>query len=319
MLEADRILDLGPGAGERGGEIVFFGSPQAIRAHQPSLTGQYLSGSKSVTPARAPAPSPRAPASAGGVVAEARSNRWLELKGACEHNLKSLDVRIPLKRLVCVTGVSGSGKSTLVEDVLYPALLKYRGKPTEAPGQFAGLTGAELIDDVVMVDQNPIGRTTRSNPASYVGAFDAIRALFAAEPAAQERKYTPGTFSFNSGNGRCPTCSGNGFEHVEMQFLSDVYLRCPECNGRRYREEVLEVRVEGRSIADALEMTVSQALSFFRDNGEVQRVLQPLADVGLEYLKLGQPVPTLSGGEAQRLKLAGHLAESGSRKRAAKV
>jgi excinuclease ABC subunit A len=189
MLEADRILDLGPGAGERGGEIVFFGSTQAIRGHQASLTGQYLSGSKSVTPARAPAT--RAPASAGGVVAEARSNRWLELKGACEHNLKNVDVRIPLKRLVCVTGVSGSGKSTLVEDVLYPALLKYRGKPTEAPGQFAGLAGAELIDDVVMVDQNPIGRTTRSNPASYVGAFDAIRALPAAEPAAQERKYTP--------------------------------------------------------------------------------------------------------------------------------
>ena len=317
MLEADRILDLGPGAGERGGEIVFFGSPQAIRAHQPSLTGQYLSGSKSVTPARAPATSPRAPASAGGVVAEARSNRWLELKGACEHNLKNVDVRIPLKRLVCVTGVSGSGKSTLVEDVLYPALLKYRGKPTEAPGQFAGLAGAELIDDVVMVDQNPIGRTTRSNPASYVGAFDAIRALFAAEPAAQERKYTPGTFSFNSGNGRCPTCSGNGFEHVEMQFLSDVYLRCPDCDGRRYRDEVLDVRREGAdgrrlNIAQVLELTVTEARAFFADTAEVAARLAPLADVGLEYLKLGQPVPTLSGGEAQRLKLAGHLAEAGS-------
>jgi len=317
MLEADRILDLGPGAGERGGEIVFFGSPQAIRAHQPSLTGQYLSGSKSVTPARAPATSPRAPASAGGVVAEARSNRWLELKGACEHNLKNVDVRIPLKRLVCVTGVSGSGKSTLVEDVLYPALLKYRGKPTEAPGQFAGLAGAELIDDVVMVDQNPIGRTTRSNPASYVGAFDAIRALFAAEPAAQERKYTPGTFSFNSGNGRCPTCSGNGFEHVEMQFLSDVYLRCPDCDGCRYREEVLDVRREGAdgrrlNIAQVLQLTVTEARAFFADTAEVAARLAPLADVGLEYLKLGQPVPTLSGGEAQRLKLAGHLAEAGS-------
>src|SRR4029077_10839383 len=317
MLEADRILDLGPGAGERGGEIVFFGSPQAIHAHQPSLTGQYLSGSKSVTPARAPATSTRAPASAGGVVAEARSNRWLELKGACEHNLKNVDVRIPLKRLVCVTGVSGSGKSTLVEDVLYPALLKYRGKPTEAPGQFAGLAGAELIDDVVMVDQNPIGRTTRSNPASYVGAFDAIRALLAAEPAAQERKYTPGTFSFNSGNGRCPTCSGNGFEHVEMQFLSDVYLRCPDCDGKRYREEVLDIRREGAdgrrlNIAEVLNLTVTEARAFFADAPEVAQRLAPLADVGLEYLKLGQPVPTLSGGEAQRLKLAGHLAEAGS-------
>src|SRR4029077_16380927 len=201
--------------------------------------------------------------------------------------------------------------------VLYPALLKYRGRPTEAPGRFAGLSGAELIDDVVMVDQNPIGRTTRSNPASYVGAFDAIRALLAAEPAAQERKYTPGTFSFNSGNGRCPTCSGNGFEHVEMQFLSDVYLRCPDCDGKRYREEVLDIRREGAdgrrlNIAEVLNLTVTEARAFFADTAEVAARLAPLADVGLEYLKLGQPVPTLSGGEAQRLKLAGHLAEAGS-------
>jgi excinuclease ABC subunit A len=317
MLEADRILDLGPGAGERGGEVVFFGSPRELRAQPRSLTGQYLSGAKSVAPAReAPARS-RATAGDGGVVAEARSNRWLELKGAAEHNLKDIDVRIPLKRLVCITGVSGSGKSTLVEDVLYPALLKYRGRPTEAPGRFSGLAGAELIDDVVMVDQSAIGRTTRSNPASYVGAFDVIRALFAAEPAAQERKYTPGTFSFNSGNGRCPTCSGNGFEHVEMQFLSDVYLRCPDCDGRRYREEVLDIRREGAdgrrlSIAQVLELTVTEARAFFADVPELAQRLAPLADVGLEYLKLGQPVPTLSGGEAQRLKLAGHLAQAGS-------
>jgi len=322
MLEADRILDLGPGAGERGGKVVFFGAPGQLRVSD-SLTGQYLGGRRSVAPwgesSAEGARTPRAPAvdEAGGVVAEARSNRWLELKGAAEHNLKNLDVRIPLKRLVCVTGVSGSGKSTLVEDVLYPALLKYRGKPTEAPGHFTGLAGAELIDDVVMVDQNPIGRTTRSNPASYVGAFDAIRALFAAEPAAQERKYTAGTFSFNSGNGRCPTCSGNGFEHVEMQFLSDVYLRCPDCNGRRYRDEVLDIRREGAdrrrcNIAEVLELTVTEARAFFADAAEVAARLTPLADVGLEYLKLGQPVPTLSGGEAQRLKLAGHLAEAAS-------
>jgi excinuclease ABC subunit A len=317
MLEADRILDLGPGAGERGGEVVFFGSPRELRAHPHSLTGQYLSGAKSVAPARASPVRQRAAAGDGGVVAEARSNRWLELKGAAEHNLKDIDVRIPLKRLVCITGVSGSGKSTLVEDVLYPALLKYRGRPTEAPGRFSGLSGAELIDDVVMVDQSAIGRTTRSNPASYVGAFDVIRALFAAEPTAQERKYTPGTFSFNSGNGRCPTCSGNGFEHVEMQFLSDVYLRCPDCDGRRYRDEVLEIRREGAdgrrlSIAQVLELTVTEARAFFADVPEVAQRLGPLADVGLEYLKLGQPVPTLSGGEAQRLKLAGHLAQAGS-------
>jgi len=327
MLEADRILDLGPGAGERGGEVVFFGSPREIRRSARSLTGEYLSGRKRVgTDADAIKSAVQRMGrnaqtgsvdSLGEVVAEARSNRWLELQGARAHNLKNLDVRIPLKRLVCVTGVSGSGKSTLVEDVLYPALLKYRGKPTEAPGEFSGLRGAELIDDVVMVDQNPIGRTTRSNPASYVGAFDAIRALFATEPAAQERKYTAGTFSFNSGNGRCPTCSGNGFEHVEMQFLSDVYLRCPDCNGRRYRDEVLDIKREGAdgrraSIADALNMTVTEALAFFADSREIALRLAPLSDVGLEYVKLGQPVPTLSGGEAQRLKLAGHLAEAGS-------
>jgi len=319
MLEADRILDLGPGAGERGGEIVFYGSPSELRASAGSLTGEYLSGRKAVVtaPGGATAAPPTRASGDGGVVAEARSNRWLELKGATEHNLKNVDVRIPLKRLVCVTGVSGSGKSTLVEDVLHPALLRYRGKPTEAPGQFTGLSGAELIDDVVMVDQNPIGRTTRSNPASYVGAFDAIRTLFAAEPAAQERKYTAGTFSFNSGNGRCPACSGNGFEHVEMQFLSDVYLRCADCNGRRYRAEVLDIRREGAdgrraNIAEVLEMTLTEAAAFFADAAEVATRLTPLADVGLEYLKLGQPVPTLSGGEAQRLKLAGHLAAAGS-------
>jgi excinuclease ABC subunit A len=351
MLEADRILDMGPGAGERGGEIVFFGSPREIRASGRSLTGEYLSGRKRVGapgkgklaalngpaasrgvaaeaaalgalprhggPAPHGGPAQHADPAPGEVVADAVSNRWLELQGAREHNLKDVDVRIPLKRLVCVTGVSGSGKSTLVEDVLYPALLKYRGKPTEAPGEFTGLRGAELIDDVVMVDQSAIGRTTRSNPASYVGAFDAIRALFATEPASQERKYTAGTFSFNSGNGRCPTCSGNGFEHVEMQFLSDVYLRCPDCNGRRYRDEVLDIKREGAnglraSIADVLDMTVTEGLAFFADSREVAARLAPLSDVGLEYVKLGQPVPTLSGGEAQRLKLAGHLAEAGS-------
>ncbi|MGH8303928.1 MAG: excinuclease ABC subunit UvrA, partial [Steroidobacteraceae bacterium] len=326
MLEADRILDMGPGAGERGGEIVFFGTPREIRRDRSSVTGEYLSGRRRVG-ARGTVGTPLPPAGggtdAGGtgapgeVVAEARSNRWLELRGARQHNLKEVDVRIPLKRLVCVTGVSGSGKSTLIEEVLYPALRKYHGKPTEAPGAFSGLAGAELIDDVVMVDQSPIGRTTRSNPASYVGAFDAIRSLFAAEPAAQERKYTAGTFSFNAGNGRCPTCNGNGFEHVEMQFLSDVYLRCPDCNGRRYRDEVLEIKREGAdgrraSIAEVLELTITEALEFFRDSREVAARLAPLSDVGLEYVTLGQPVPTLSGGEAQRLKLAGHLAEAGS-------
>jgi len=294
MFAADRILDMGPGPGERGGEIVFFGAPEKLKSEK-SLTGEYLSGRKV---AADPHP-PRKP------------SQFIELLGASEHNLKNIDVRIPLERLVCVTGVSGSGKSTLIQDVLYPALRKAAGKPTETPGAHRALRGAERISGAVMVDQSPIGKTTRSNPASYVGAFDEIRRIFAKTPLARERGYTPGTFSFNSGNGRCPTCSGCGFEHVEMQFLSDVYLRCPDCDGRRYRGEVLEARIEGKSIADVLELTVQEAGRFFRRNEEVQARLSPLLAVGLGYLRLGQPVPTLSGGEAQRLKLAGHLVERG--------
>jgi excinuclease ABC subunit A len=293
MFAADRILDMGPGPGERGGEIVFFGTPDKLK-HEASLTGEYLAGKRKAAQAST-APAPRI---------------WLTLEGAAEHNLQNLDVRFPLERLVCITGVSGSGKSTLVQDVLYPALLKQKGKPTEAPGAYRALKGGHQVSDVVMVDQSPIGKTTRSNPASYVGAFDRIRQLFAKSPVGKERGYTPGTFSFNSGNGRCPACGGNGFEHVEMQFLSDVYLRCPDCDGRRYRAEVLEAKIRGQSIADVLELTVSQALLFFYADAEVVQRLKPLVDVGLDYLRLGQPVPTLSGGEAQRLKLAGYLADA---------
>ena len=311
MLAADRLLDIGPGAGERGGEIVAFDTPDAVRANPKSLTGQYLSGAKVVAPRavqpKVPDDEPRA-----RMVPAQRSVR---LAGVREHNLKNITVDFPLRRLVCITGVSGSGKSTLIEDVLYKALRKAKGQPSEAPGDFDRLEGAELVDDVVMIDQSSIGRTTRSNPASYVGAFDVVRELFANDPVAKARKYTPGTFSFNSGTGRCPTCTGNGFEHVEMQFLSDVYLRCPDCDGRRYRAETLEIRREGadgtrKSIADVLDLTVTQVLAFFRGNSNIAVRLQPLVDVGLEYVKLGQPVPTLSGGEAQRLKLAGHLAEA---------
>jgi excinuclease ABC subunit A len=294
MFAADRILDMGPGPGERGGEIVFFGAPEKLKSEK-SLTGDYLSGRRvAAEPTKVSAP-----------------RSFLELLGASEHNLKNLDVRIPLERLVCVTGVSGSGKSTLIQNVLYPALRKAKGKPTEVPGAYRALRGADKVSEVVMVDQSPIGKTTRSNPASYVGAFEEIRKVFAKTAVARERGYTPGTFSFNSGNGRCATCSGCGFEHVEMQFLSDVYLRCPDCDGRRYRGEVLEARIEGKSIADVLDMTVREATRFFRKNETVQMRLAPLIDVGLEYLRLGQPVPTLSGGEAQRLKLAGHLVDSG--------
>jgi excinuclease ABC subunit A len=324
MLAADRILDLGPGPGEQGGRLVFFGKPKALLKARRSLTGRYLRGDKTVMHENfADRRTPEA------------TTPHLEILGAAQHNLKDIDVRIPLNRLVCVTGVSGSGKSTLMHDICYHALRKLKGRPVEAPGRHRRIRGHEHLADVVLVDQSPIGKTTRSNAASYVGALDAIRKLFAAEPLARERGYRAGTFSFNSGNGRCPTCSGSGFEHVEMQFLSDVYLRCPDCDGRRYRAELLEVkllptaatasgnkqikpreRLRAKSIADVLDLTVSEALAFFAGHADVLRGLQPLAAVGLSYLKLGQPVPTLSGGEAQRLKLAGHLAKAKGRKAA---
>ena len=386
MQAADRILDIGPGPGEHGGEVVFYGPVHELASATGSLTADYLFGRKRVD---------SSPSAAGGLLSygasnhadesrpashlaashadesrpashlaashadesrpashlvlderasdhldthrsapghargapESQSNRagprpLLHIEGVTEHNLKNIDVDIPLGHLVCVTGVSGSGKSTLVHDVLYPALLRAKGKPTENPGRHRALEGVEFIGEIVMVDQSRIGRTTRSNPASYVGAFDAIRSLFAKLPMAQERKYTAGTFSFNAGSGRCPACGGNGFEHVEMQFLSDVYLRCPDCDGRRYRAEILECKLARgdappKSIADILDLTVSEALLFFAADPHVCARLAPLADVGLDYLRLGQPVPTLSGGEAQRLKLAGHLAEHATRELAA--
>jgi len=297
MQAADRLLDIGPGPGERGGEVVFYGPVRDLPQAHASLTADYLFRRKRVDSQARPTP---------------KGAGTLRIEGAAEHNLREIDVEIPLQRLVCVTGVSGSGKSTLVHDVLYAALLRAKGKPTENPGRHRRVCGSESIDAVIMVDQSQIGRTTRSNPASYVGAFDAIRNLFAKLPESRARKYTAGTFSFNAGNGRCPSCGGNGFEHVEMQFLSDVYLRCPDCDGRRFRAEVLECKLERalsapKSIADVLDLTVSEALLFFAEDREVCHRLQPLADVGLEYLRLGQPVPTLSGGEAQRLKLAEHL------------
>src|SRR5690606_1812686 len=280
MVAAGRILDIGPGPGERGGHIVFDGTPAEL-SRADTLTGRYFGGRMRI---EAPRPLP----------VQDGTPRLL-LQGARANNLQGIDFSLPLGRLVCLTGVSGSGKSTLVQDVLYPALLKRLGRATEAPGEYAALLGAERIADVVMVDQTPIGKTARSNPASYVGAFDAIRKLFAAAPLAQERGYTAGTFSFNTGDGRCPGCGGTGFEHVEMQFLSDVYLRCPDCDGRRFRPQVLEVRIEhlGRSasIDEVLDMTVSEALDFFKGLRDVQWGLAPLADVGLEYVRLGQPVP----------------------------
>ena len=305
LRAADRIIDIGPGPGEHGGEICFQGTPGALLAAAGSLTGDYLAGRRRVA-------EPRAPASVTDTTPR------LRIRGAGAHNLKCIDVEIPLQRLVVITGVSGSGKSTLIGDVLYPALCQLKGHPEEVPGAHDGIDGADLIEDVTLLDQSPIGRTSRSNPASYVGALDELRKRFAALPLAKERGYTAGTFSFNSGNGRCPTCGGNGFEQVEMQFLADVYLRCPDCDGRRYRPEVLEVRLPppdgaggaALSLADVLDLTASEALARFADDAPLVRALAPLTAVGLGYLRLGQPVPTLSGGEAQRLKLAGHLAKT---------
>jgi len=299
MLAADRLIDMGPGPGERGGQIVFDGTPDAAREAD-TLTGAYLGARKQVSLGqRRPVWPPPA---------------RLILEGAREHNLTGITVEFPLQRLVCVTGVSGSGKSTLMQDVLYPALARHFGKATETPGAHDRLLGAEQLADAVFVDQSPIGKTARSNPASYVGAFDELRAIFANAALARERSYTAGTFSFNAGDGRCPACGGSGFEHVEMQFLSDVYLRCTDCDGRRYRAEVLDVKVmrgpQQFSIADVLELTVAEAVHWFQGDREVVARLQPLVDVGLDYVRLGQPVPTLSGGEAQRLKLAGFLAEA---------
>lgn len=299
MLAADRVIDMGPGPGAKGGKIVFDGTTQELKKSR-TLTGSYLRGERPFPRSKHKRINPANPA--------------LVLLGAREHNLKNLDIRIPLHSIVCVAGVSGSGKSTLVQDVLVPALLKAKGKSTEAPGAYEKLIGDDLITDISFVDQSPIGKTTRSTPAVFMGAFDTIRKLFAAAPTSRLRHYEPSMFSFNSGSGRCPSCSGSGFEHIEMQFLSDVYLSCAECGGTRYRREILEVKLRRKdkeaSIADVLDMTVDQALDFFSENKEIVRTLTPLVKVGLNYLKLGQPIPTLSGGEAQRLKLAKHLADA---------
>ena len=305
MFAADRMIDMGPGPGERGGQIVFDGSTEALRRTD-TLTGAYLGSRKQV--------------GLGLRRMVTDSTPRLILEGAREHNLKNISVDFPLQRLVTVTGVSGSGKSTLMQDVLAPALMRHFGKATETPGAHDRLLGADHLSDVVFVDQSPIGKTARSNPVSYVGAWDAIREIFAHAPESRQRGYTAAKFSFNSGDGRCPTCGGSGFEHVEMQFLSDVYLRCPDCDGKRYRPEILDIRIERQAVgdvqarklhvADILELTVSEAAALFAQDREVIRALQPIVDVGLEYVRLGQPVPTLSGGEAQRLKLAGFLAEA---------
>jgi len=292
MRESDKILDLGPGAGEHGGRLVYEGDLAGLCANPQSLTGRYLSGGLEI-----PVPAER----------RKPGKSWLRIRGARQHNLKAIDVDIPLGLMVCVSGVSGSGKSTLVHDVLYNALLSRRGLPAPR-AQYERIEGDQQLTEVVLVDQSPLGRTPRSNPITYIKAFDAIREVFASTPEARRRGYSPGYFSFNIPGGRCETCQGDGTVTLEMQFLADVELVCEECGGRRYKPSVLEVRYKGRNINEVLQMTVKEALGFFAGLPKVTHKIRILDEVGLGYLRLGQSATTLSGGEAQRVRLAAHLA-----------
>jgi excinuclease ABC subunit A len=289
---ADQVVEIGPGAGDRGGKVVFQGTPTEMEVSPGSLTGDYLAGRRAIR-----APSRRREPNHG----------WIRLSGARGHNLRDLTVEFPLGCLCVVTGVSGSGKSTLVEDTLYPALCRRLKKEAPAPCPFAEVLGDGQLDDVMLVDQGPIGRSPRSIPVTYIKAFDEIRHVFAQTLEARTRNYTPSHFSFNVEGGRCNACEGDGSIKVDMQFLADIYMTCDQCHGRRYRPEVLDAKVRGVNIADVLEMTAREAFVFFRGQPKVQARLKRLLDVGLDYLRLGQPANTLSGGEAQRLKLAAYL------------
>ncbi len=291
MLAADFIVDIGPGAGEHGGEVIATGTAAEIMACPDSITGDYLSGRRKI-----PVPDERK-----------QPTGWLTVKGARENNLKNIDVRIPLGIMTCITGVSGSGKSSLTNEILYKAMAKKLNRARCIPGKHDKLMGLEQLDKVIDIDQSPIGRTPRSNPATYTGVFDMIRDLFAATPDAKARGYKKGRFSFNVKGGRCEACSGDGILKIEMHFLPDVYVPCEVCQGKRYNRETLEVRYKGKSIYDVLNMTVEEALEFFRNIPTIERKIQTLYDVGLSYIKLGQPSTELSGGEAQRIKLATEL------------
>ncbi len=283
---------MGPGAGENGGLVVACGSLQDIMNHANSITGQYLSKKKENSTARK---------------STSRLWKYLVIKGARENNLKNIDVTIPLGKFVCISGVSGSGKSTLINEVLYKSLAQSFYKAKDKPGKCDGIIGIEYIDKVVNIDQSPIGRTPRSNPVTYTGTFTPIRELFAAVPEARMRGYLPGRFSFNVKGGRCEACQGEGYIQIEMQFLPDVTVPCEVCKGKRYNREALEIYFKGKNIAEVLDMTVDEALSFFEHFPKVRNKLETLRDVGLGYIRLGQPATTLSGGEAQRVKLATEL------------
>ena len=293
MREADYIVDIGPGAGEHGGEVVAAGTAQEIMANPESITGAYLSGRKKI-----PVPDHRATPSG-----------WLKVTGARENNLKNIDVKIPLGIMTCVTGVSGSGKSSLINEIVYKRLAKELNRARTIPGKHKDIKGMEQLDKVIAIDQSPIGRTPRSNPATYTGVFDLIRDLFAATPDAKARGYKKGRFSFNVKGGRCEACSGDGILKIEMHFLPDVYVPCEVCHGKRYNRETLEVKYKGKSIYDVLNMTVEEALHFFDHVPSIRRKMETLYDVGLSYIRLGQPSTELSGGEAQRIKLAAELSK----------
>jgi excinuclease ABC subunit A len=292
MRAADYIIDMGPGAGEHGGDVVATGTIEDIMKVKESITGQYLSRIKQI-----PLPQQRRPGSDEEII----------IKGARQNNLKNIDVHIPLGKFICVTGVSGSGKSSLISEILHKKLAQILYRSREIPGDCDGIIGIEHIDKVVNIDQSPIGRTPRSNPATYTGTFTLIRELFATVPEARIRGYLPGRFSFNVKGGRCEACGGEGYIQIEMQFLPDVTVPCEVCEGKRYNREALEIKFRGKNIAEVLDMTVEQALSFFEHFPRVKTKLQTLKDVGLGYIRLGQPAPTLSGGEAQRVKLSTEL------------
>jgi len=294
IRESDWIVDIGPGAGEHGGDVVYSGPVPGIARAKDSVTGRYLSGRASI-----PVPSVRRKPSSGSIM----------VRGAREHNLRDIDVEIPLGCFVAVTGVSGSGKSTLVRDILLPAMMQHLHKSKESPGRHKRIEGMESIDKIIDMDQSPIGRTPRSNPATYTGVFDGIRKLFAAAPESKVRGYQPGRFSFNVQGGRCEACSGDGTIKIEMHFLPDVYVPCEVCKGARYNRDTLEIRFKGKNIAEVLDMPISEALEFFANQPAIARHMQTLVDVGLGYVRLGQSAPTLSGGEAQRVKLASELAK----------